>query len=89
VRGTILGSRVGLNLDDPPNPPGALPFADKERPEEALRRLDDGSREKAGQVAGGRQGKSSRRSDGTIQPKSRRNSGMSESRKSPTTWDVA
>jgi len=87
VRGTVLGSPVGLDLDDPSDPAGSPTLAYEQRSEQAGRRLDDGTREQPGEVAGGPQRYVSRRSDGTIHPKSTKKSGMSEARNRSTTWD--
>jgi len=87
MRGAVLGSGVRLDLDDPADPAHPPPLANEQRPEEAARRLVDGSREQAAQVDGAAQLNCARRSDGTIQPKSAKKSGMNEERNRPTTWD--
>jgi hypothetical protein len=88
VRGAILGSRIGLHLDDPARAAAAASLANQERPNQAASRLDDGPREEAGKVIGGRQGYISARSGGTIQPNRAKKSGMSDERKSSTTWEA-
>jgi hypothetical protein len=88
VRGAILGPGVGLHLDDPARAAAMATLADQERPDQAAGRFDDGPLEEAGEVIGGRQLYISARSGGTIQPNRAKKSGMSDERKSSTTWDA-
>jgi hypothetical protein len=87
VRRPILGSRVGLDLDDAPDAQASCALANEQRPEEAGRRLADGSREEASQVDDEPQRYFSRRSDGVIPPTIAKKSGSSEARNRSTTWD--
>jgi hypothetical protein len=87
VRRAILGTGIGLDLHDPADAAAAVALAHEQNPEQAARRLVHRAGEKAAQVVGGRQEYLSASSDGTIQPKRVKKSGMSEERKSSTTWD--
>jgi hypothetical protein len=88
VRGTVLGACVGLHLDDPAGAAVPTLLTHEKDPDETPGCLDDVTREKEGQVSRGRQVYISARSGGTIQPNRVKKSGMSESRKSSTTWDA-
>ena len=88
VRGAVLGARVRLHLDDPAGAAVPSLLAHQKDPDQAAGCLDDVTREQEGQVSRGRQVYISARSGGTIQPNRVKKSGMSESRKSSTTWDA-
>jgi hypothetical protein len=88
VRGTVLRAGVRLHLDDPAAAAALASLAHEKHPDQAAGCLDDGTREQTGQVGRGCQVYISARSGGTIQPNSVKKSGMSDERKSSTTWDA-
>jgi hypothetical protein len=80
MRGPILGATVGLDLGDSAQPLPCPVDADQASSHQAPRGLDDGSAEEVVQVDRGAQRYLEARSDGVIQPKSTKKSGISDER---------